>query len=124
MRTRRERLPIRKHVLNTAIILRQHKFLNLLLCEPLEVGDIKRISLEIGLTSHNATLHEECLLPRDEFLGGWVGFGGLESVRVVADRVEADEPGVHVDTCRLGESALRCLVEVSIHSPNIVRKSV
>lgn len=107
------RLPIRKHILNTAIILRQHKLLNLLLCEPLEVRNLQRISLQIGLTSHNAALQEKSLFTGDEFLGGWVGFGGLEFVRVVADRVEADEPGVHVDTCGLGEGALRCLLEVS-----------
>lgn len=106
------RSPIRKHILNTAIILRQHKLLDLLLREPLVVRKLLCIGLQIGLASHDTTLQEECLFACDEFLGDWVGFGGLEFIRVVTDRVEADEPGVHVDTCGLREGALRRLLEV------------
>lgn len=101
--------PIGKHVLDATIIPRQDILLNLLLGQPFVIGEMLCVGPEIGLTGQNAALEEESLLACNKLLGDLVRLGRLECIGVVADWVETDEPGVHVDAGGFGEGTFCCL---------------
>lgn len=47
-------LPIGQHVLDAGVVLRLDKLRNLVLRQPLEVGQVLSVSRKIGLTGHDA----------------------------------------------------------------------
>lgn len=112
------RLPVGQHVLNVAVVLRQHVLRDLVLGQPLEVLQILHAGGEIGLAGHDAGLHEESLLAVDQGTGRLVGVGLTVVVDVVTGGVETDHPGVHVDTSSLGEGTFGGLVQQKSHVSN------
>ena len=119
-------LPLDKHVLDRAPVLRGNKRLNLRLGQPLELLVAKHALADVGLAGHDARLHEEDLLAELLLLvgvaeGGFAGFVGLVVreladlrlgvvIVVVGDGVVADDPGVHVEAGGLHDDALGGLV--------------
>lgn len=99
-------LPIGQHVLDGAVVLWDHIFLDLLLGQPPEVLETQRVDAQVGLSGHDAALHEEGLLAQQLDLGLLVDLGFPEIVDEVANGVVSDHPGVHVDTGGLGEGSL------------------
>lgn len=99
-------LPVGQHVLNMAVVLGPHKLRDLVLGQPLEIRQVLRIGGQVGLTGHDARLHEKGLLALNLSSGRLVdtGLGDVVSCRVVADH-----PGVHVDAGRLAEGAFGSL---------------
>lgn len=94
--------------------------LNLVLGQPLEVLQSQLVVREISLAGHDAALHEERLLA-GEFLARLILPRGLEYVRVMANGMVADEPGVHVDAGGLLECPFRGLATINLSaraSPN------
>lgn len=100
------RLPVGKHVLDVAVVLREHVLRDLVLGQPLEVLEVLDVGGQIGLTGHDAALHEEGLLTVRLGAGGLVDVGLAVFVDVVSGGVVADHPGVHVDTGGFGEGTL------------------
>lgn len=98
-------LPIGQHVLDGAVVLRNHILLDLLLRQPLEVFETLRVYAQVGLSGEDAALHKEGLLAQQLDLGLLVDLRFPVIVDEVADRVVADEPGVHVDAGRFGQSS-------------------
>lgn len=98
-----------EHVGNRAPVLGRDSLLNLFARKPLELLVAICVGLEVGLTSHDASLHEESALADlfDLLLG--VGDGLLEVARVVADGGVSDDPCVHVDTSCLHKNTLSSL---------------
>ena len=87
--------------------------LNLFAREPLKLLVAVCVGLEVGLTSHDASLHEESTLTDlfNVLLG--VCDGLFEVARMMADGCVSDDPCVHVDTSCLHENALGSL-ELSV----------
>jgi hypothetical protein len=108
-----------EHVGNRAPVLGCDGLLNLLARKPLELLIAKCVALEVGLTGHDASLHEESALADlfDVLLG--IGDGLLEVARVVADGCVSDDPCVHVNTSCLHKNALGGL-ELSVDGRNLV----
>ena len=98
-----------EHVGNRAPVLGCDGLLNLFARQPLELLVAICVGLEVGLTSHDASLHEESALTDllNILLG--VGDGLLEVARVVTDRCVSDDPCVHVDTSCLHKNTLGSL---------------
>lgn len=88
-------LPISQHVLDAGVVLRPHELGNLILRQPLEVGQVLSVSGKIGLAGHDARLHEEDLLACG---AGCQLVRVAEVVDVVSHGVVSNHPGVHVDT--------------------------
>ena len=103
-------LPVRQHVFNVAVVLRQNVLRNLLLGQPFEVLQVLLILSQVRLSGHDAALHEERLLAQDLCLRSGVHLWSAEIVNVVADWVESYHPGVHVDTCSLFDGSFGGLV--------------
>ena len=101
-------LPLSKHVLDLAPVVAINRCLQLVLVQPLEVLQPKRIVLEIGLAGHYTRLQEEGLGALLLQSGGGLD-GGLVFELCVANGHVAHEPGVHVETAGLGDDALRGL---------------
>jgi hypothetical protein len=98
-----------EHVGNRAPVLGCDGLLNLLARKPLELLVAKCVGLEVGLTGHDTSLHEESALANlfDVLLS--VGDGLLEVARVVANGCVSDDPCVHVDASCLHKNALGSL---------------
>lgn len=92
-----------------AEVLGQDQRLNLILGQPLEVLETLVVGLEISLAGHDAAFHEESLLAQKLDSSLLIHLGLPVVVNVVANRVVADHPGVHVDTSRLGEGSFSSL---------------
>ena len=98
-------LPFSQHISDVAPVIPQHELLDLILGHPLEVLKVLDISAQVGLSCHDAALHEEGLFTKD-CSAGLVGLWLSGVVDVVADGVVANHPGVHVDAGRLREGTL------------------
>lgn len=110
-------LPLSQHVLDVAVVLGEHEFGNLLLSQPLEVLQTLYVGGQVSLSSHDTTLYEECLLAEPLLASCGVGLGVSEVVDVVANRVIANHPGVHVHTSRLFQGTFSGLCRRSISTP-------
>jgi hypothetical protein len=102
-------LPVGQHVLDVAVVLRVQVLRELLLGQPLEVLEALGVDGQIGLTGHHTRLQEEDLATGSLDLGCVVRLRAARVERVPSDRVEADKPGVHVDTSGLGEGTFSSL---------------
>ena len=104
-------LPIGQHVLDAGVVLRLHELRNLVLRQPLEVGQVLSVSGKVGLAGHDARLHEEDLLA----CGAGCQLARVaEVVDVVAHGMVADHPGVHVDTGGLLEGTFGGLFQIAL----------
>jgi hypothetical protein len=104
------RLPLRKHVPNAAVILRENKLLNLFLGQPFEVFEIVCVGRQVSLTGHDATLQEEGPLPVYLLLRNFILLRVSKVVGVVSNWVVADQPRVHVDPDRVREGSFGGLI--------------
>ena len=82
---------------------------DLVLRQPLEILQLLGAGRQVGLTGHDTGLDEEGLLAVGRDAGGLVDTRLQVVVDVVAGGVETNHPGVHIDTCGLGEGALSSL---------------
>lgn len=98
-----------EHVGNSAPVLGSDSLLNLFARKPLELLVAVCVGLDVGLTSHNASLHEEGTLADLLHLLFRVGDGLLEVSRVVANGCVSNDPCVHVDTSCLYNDTLGSL---------------
>lgn len=105
-------LPVGQHVLDVAVVLRQHVVCDLILRQPLEVLEVL-VGGQVSLAGHNAGLQEESLLAMVLSTGGLVDVGLAVLVDMVTGGVEADHPGVHVDTGTVGKGTLSSLKKES-----------
>lgn len=102
-----------EHIGDSAPVLGSDDLLNLFAREPLELLVAVCVGLEVGLTSHDASLHEEGALADLLDLLFVVGDGLLEVSRVVANGCVSNDPCVHVNTSCLYDDTLSSL-ELSV----------
>jgi hypothetical protein len=102
---------ISHHILHITPVLIRNMLLYLLLRQPLEIAQSKHIPLQIRLSSHDPSFHEErsgsLLLEVSRFgMEAWID-------DMVPDWDMSNDPGIHVDTRSLDEYSFRALHPIS-----------
>ena len=106
-----------QHVLDMTPVLLLDKFRNLVFSQPLEILETLGIPSQIGLSCHDATLHEKGFLAQTLVSVFLVDLGLSVVVDVVADGMVAYHPGVHVDS---GGLCKRTFSSLSTHQLTII----